>query len=99
LKLPQILPHTVEVFTDSEKVYTNCPDEYVPPMNSTGDSPNNLVDGQFLNFSGQKLSSSEIQSLKAPPAATKKSDLNQDGILWRFLEKKITTYMKKNNQE
>jgi hypothetical protein len=93
--MPQILAHTVEVFTDSERVYSNISGNAIPPMNPEGEGPNTYVCDQFLHFtSGKKFKASELAHVHKAEAANKKSDLNQNGILWRFLDKKLTKYMK-----
>jgi len=47
-----------------------------------------------LHFTGKKATTKELSQVHQQEAANKKSDLNQNGILWRFLDKKLTKFMK-----
>ena len=48
MMLPEILPHTVEVFIDSEKVQTNLGEKPVPQIK--GGFPNKFINKKFLAF-------------------------------------------------
>ncbi len=63
-------------------------------MTPEGEGASNLVHGQFLNFTGKKATASQLAQVHQAEAANKKSDLNQNGILWRYLDKKLTKFMK-----
>lgn len=56
LELPEILPHTIEVFADHEKVLTNLREPKIPIVEGGSYVANqgecNLIEEKFINFNG-----------------------------------------------
>ena len=54
--LPQILPHTIEVYVDHEKIYNNLTMREVPIISGGSYSDNqgecDLIEQKFINFNG-----------------------------------------------
>jgi hypothetical protein len=59
--IPEILPHSVGIYTEPERISSNLHANHIPPMNQDGEGANIMVDGQFLDFSGKQFTASQLQ--------------------------------------
>lgn len=105
LQLPEILPHTIEVFTDHEKVISNLVEAKIPMVAGGPYCDNqgkcNLIDQKFINFNGFFRDEAAIEQAqkdaKANGSLIQHEDINQSNIPWRILEKQVTDYMRKSH--
>ena len=112
MELPQILPHTIEVFPDHEKLANNLQGPSVPMIKGgtycEQQGPCTLLEGKFLNFNGHTKDEedlarqAQLEKNKIQQLDNQAQDINQSNIPWRILQKQLTEYIKKyqkQNQE
>lgn len=107
LALPEILPHTIEVFVDHEKVHTNLRENKVPIISGGSYVANqgecNLIEQQFINFNGFYRDRGAYENAQkeasSAGASIENEDVNQSNIPWRILEKQVTDNIRKNHLE
>ena len=107
LALPEILPHTIEVFVDHEKVHTNLRESKVPIISGGSYVANqgecNLIEQQFINFNGFYRDRGAYENAQKEAslagAQIENEDVNQSNIPWRILEKQVTDNIRKNHLE
>jgi hypothetical protein len=59
LEVPIVLPHTIEVFADHEKIHSNLLSPWTVPIIKGGtycenQGPCTVLEGKFINFNGEK---------------------------------------------
>ena len=107
LQLPEILPHTIEVYIDQEKIITNLKENKIPLVAGGSYYANqgecNLIESKFINFNGfyrdESTVEQAIKDAKKNSNSIVNEDINQSNIPWRILEKQVTDYMRKNHTE
>ena len=95
MELPQILPHTIEVFPDHEKLDNNLRESTMPLIKGGTYCENQgsctLLIGKFQNFNGHNKDEEDLarQALqeknKMSAMSAEAQDINQSNIPWKIL--------------